>query len=199
MSLTRILRSTLAPLFALAASLAAIPAHASFLSGDALDAMANVIAIIVLILVPVIGIVVFWLVHVLPETIAEKRHHPQQGRRRSRPFACSLARFRWPALAACVALGSFNEAHRLSHGLRHGQGRQLARGDGREGQVRNAASRRPRAPARRAGEHGLPAGSYLPESSSSSRRSSTDWKGAGCAASARLPRRTTPDMGTSSS
>ncbi len=77
MSLSRILRSTLVPLFAIAASFAAIPAHASFLSGDALDTMANVIAIVVLILVPVIAIVVFWLVHVLPETIAEKRHHPQ--------------------------------------------------------------------------------------------------------------------------
>jgi CBS domain containing-hemolysin-like protein len=77
MSLSRILRSTLAPLCALAATLAAVPAHASFLSGDALDTMANVIAIIVLIVVPVVAVVVFWLVHVLPETIAEKRHHPQ--------------------------------------------------------------------------------------------------------------------------
>ncbi|MGE5170749.1 MAG: DUF3302 domain-containing protein, partial [Rudaea sp.] len=57
---------------------AAGAAHASFLSGEALDTAANVMAWVVLIIVPVIGIVVFWLVHVLPERIAEKRHHPQQ-------------------------------------------------------------------------------------------------------------------------
>ena len=32
---------------------------------------------VVLIIAPVIGIVVFWLVHILPEKIAEKRQHPQ--------------------------------------------------------------------------------------------------------------------------
>jgi CBS domain containing-hemolysin-like protein len=52
-------------------------AHASFLSGDALDAVADVMAWVVIVIVPVIGIVVFWLVHVLPEKIAHKRHHPQ--------------------------------------------------------------------------------------------------------------------------
>ena len=34
--------------------------------------------IFVLIIVPVGGIVLFWLVHILPEKIAEKQHHPQQ-------------------------------------------------------------------------------------------------------------------------
>jgi len=46
--------------------------------GSLLDSVANVLAIIVLILVPVAGIAVFWIVHVLPEKIAEKRHHPQK-------------------------------------------------------------------------------------------------------------------------
>ena len=55
----------------------AAPAHASFLSGEALDTMADILAIVVLFLVPIVGIVVFWIVHVLPEKIAEKRHHPQ--------------------------------------------------------------------------------------------------------------------------
>jgi CBS domain containing-hemolysin-like protein len=59
------------------AMLAAAPARASFLSGETLDAAADVLAIIVLILVPIVGIVVFWLVHVLPERFAEQRHHPQ--------------------------------------------------------------------------------------------------------------------------
>jgi hypothetical protein len=52
-------------------------AHASLFSGDTLDAVANGVAWAVLILVPIIGITVFWLVHVLPEKIAHKRHHPQ--------------------------------------------------------------------------------------------------------------------------
>ena len=52
-------------------------AHASFLSGEALDKAADVLALIVLCLVPIVAIVVFWLVHILPEKIAEKRHHPQ--------------------------------------------------------------------------------------------------------------------------
>jgi CBS domain containing-hemolysin-like protein len=43
-----------------------------------LVSIANVMAIIVLVLVPVAGIAVFWMVHVLPEKIAERRHHPQK-------------------------------------------------------------------------------------------------------------------------
>ena len=57
--------------------LVAAPARASFLSGETLDKAADWLAIIVLILVPVVAIVVFWMVHVLPERFAEKRHHPQ--------------------------------------------------------------------------------------------------------------------------
>jgi CBS domain containing-hemolysin-like protein len=64
---------------ALAALLASSAARASFLSGDALDTAADWIAIVVLIVVPVVVIVVFWLIHILPEKIAEKRHHPQKA------------------------------------------------------------------------------------------------------------------------
>lgn len=53
-------------------------AHASFLAGEALDKAADVLAIVILIFVPLAGIALFWMVHVLPEKIAEKRHHPQQ-------------------------------------------------------------------------------------------------------------------------
>src|SRR5262245_38101769 len=60
-----------------AIALAAAPAHASFLSGEALDTMADVLALVVLFIVPCVAIVLFWIVHVLPEKIAEKRHHPQ--------------------------------------------------------------------------------------------------------------------------
>jgi CBS domain containing-hemolysin-like protein len=52
-------------------------ADASFLSPEAEDTLAGIIAIVVLFVVPVVLIVVFWLVHILPEQIAHKRHHPQ--------------------------------------------------------------------------------------------------------------------------
>jgi len=67
------LRRTLAALALFAAS----SAHASLFSGDTLDAVANGIAWVVILIVPVIGIAVFWIVHVMPEKIAHKRHHPQ--------------------------------------------------------------------------------------------------------------------------
>jgi len=58
-------------------ALAAPPARASFLSGETLDTAADIMALVVLFVVPVVVIVLFWIVHVLPEKIAEKRHHPQ--------------------------------------------------------------------------------------------------------------------------
>jgi CBS domain containing-hemolysin-like protein len=60
-----------------AALLAAAPAYASFLQGDALAKAANVMAWVVIVIVPIIAIVVFWTVHVLPEKIAHRRGHPQ--------------------------------------------------------------------------------------------------------------------------
>jgi hypothetical protein len=57
--------------------LAALPARASFLSGETLDTAANVLSWVVIVVVPVVGIVVFWLVHILPEKIAEQKRHPQ--------------------------------------------------------------------------------------------------------------------------
>jgi CBS domain containing-hemolysin-like protein len=61
----------------LAALLAAPSAHASFLSGETLAKAASVIALVVIIVVPIVLIVLFWMVHVLPEKIAHQRHHPQ--------------------------------------------------------------------------------------------------------------------------
>jgi CBS domain containing-hemolysin-like protein len=58
-------------------ALAAPSARASFLSGEALDTFADILALVVLFVVPVVVIVLFWIVHVLPEKIAEKRNHPQ--------------------------------------------------------------------------------------------------------------------------
>ena len=52
-------------------------AHASIFHGDTLDSIANGISWVVLVIAPIIGIAVFWLVHILPEKIAEKKKHPQ--------------------------------------------------------------------------------------------------------------------------
>jgi CBS domain containing-hemolysin-like protein len=57
--------------------LSPLVAHASLFSGDTLDAVANALAWVVLVIAPAVGISVFWLVHILPEKVAEKRHHPQ--------------------------------------------------------------------------------------------------------------------------
>jgi hypothetical protein len=57
----------------------AIPsrAHASLFHGETLDSIANVISWVVIVIAPIIGITVFWLVHILPEKIAHKKKHPQ--------------------------------------------------------------------------------------------------------------------------
>lgn len=60
-----------------AALLAPSPAQASFLHGEQLDTIANALSWVVLVLIPVVGVVAFWLVHILPEKIAEKKKHPQ--------------------------------------------------------------------------------------------------------------------------
>lgn len=60
------------------AALGAAPAGAAFLSGDALDTAADWLALFVIFVVPCVVIVLFWIVHVLPEKIAHKRHHPQR-------------------------------------------------------------------------------------------------------------------------
>jgi Protein of unknown function (DUF3302) len=52
-------------------------AQASMFKGETLDMVADYLAWAVLVLVPVVGIAVFWLVHILPEKIAEQKRHPQ--------------------------------------------------------------------------------------------------------------------------
>jgi hypothetical protein len=52
-------------------------AHASLFHGETLDSIANGISWVVLVIAPIIGIGIFWLVHILPEKIAHKKMHPQ--------------------------------------------------------------------------------------------------------------------------
>ena len=46
-------------------------------SGEFVDTMADYIAVFVLVFVPGLLIYLFWMVHILPEKIAERRGHPQ--------------------------------------------------------------------------------------------------------------------------
>ena len=52
-------------------------AQASFLPPEMMDKAAMGLAWFIVFAVPIGGIVLFWMVHVLPEKIAHKRHHPQ--------------------------------------------------------------------------------------------------------------------------
>ena len=52
-------------------------AHASMFHGETLDSIASGISWVAIVIAPIIGIVIFWLVHILPEKIAHKRKHPQ--------------------------------------------------------------------------------------------------------------------------
>jgi hypothetical protein len=53
-------------------------AHASFLPPEMMDQAAFYIAWFVICVMPIGVIVLFWMVHVMPEKIAHKRHHPQR-------------------------------------------------------------------------------------------------------------------------
>jgi hypothetical protein len=53
-------------------------ARASFLPPEMMDKAAMYLAWFVIIFMPIGAIVLFWLVHILPEKIAHKRHHPQR-------------------------------------------------------------------------------------------------------------------------
>ena len=76
-NMRRISCGRLAPLIAFAVLALPSRAHASLFQGETLDSIANGISWVVLVIGPIIGIAVFWMVHILPEKIAEKKRHPQ--------------------------------------------------------------------------------------------------------------------------
>lgn len=53
------------------------PAQASLFEGEALDTVADIVSWVALIIAPITLISLFWMVHILPEKIAEKKNHPQ--------------------------------------------------------------------------------------------------------------------------
>jgi hypothetical protein len=73
------LRKAIPSILAKAAVLVPAAAQASFLPPEAMDTAATILAWVVIFVAPVIAIGLFLVVHVLPEKIAEKNHHPQQS------------------------------------------------------------------------------------------------------------------------
>ncbi|MBT9492078.1 MAG: DUF3302 domain-containing protein [Paucibacter sp.] len=55
----------------------ALPAQASGLTGPLLDTVANAMSWFVICVIPIAALAAFWMVHVMPEKIAHKNHHPQ--------------------------------------------------------------------------------------------------------------------------
>jgi CBS domain containing-hemolysin-like protein len=47
------------------------------LSGPIVDTIADYLTIVILFVVPALLIYVFWIIHIMPEKIAERRGHPQ--------------------------------------------------------------------------------------------------------------------------
>lgn len=52
--------------------------YASHFQGETLDAVAKWLALFIIFAMPIGGIYLFWMIHILPEKVAEKRHHPQK-------------------------------------------------------------------------------------------------------------------------
>jgi len=53
-------------------------ARASFLPPEMMASAATGLAWFIICVVPIVAVVLFWLVHVMPEKIAHNRHHPQR-------------------------------------------------------------------------------------------------------------------------
>ena len=72
------MKKTFSTLILLAWAITPHLARASFLPPDLIDDFANILSWLVLIVMPVGLIAAFWYVHILPDTIAKRREHPQR-------------------------------------------------------------------------------------------------------------------------
>ena len=90
-------------------------AHASFFHGETLDKVADIMSWVVLIVVPIVVIVLFWLVHILPEKIAEKKRHPQA---KAIEVLCILSLFFGGLLWPLAWLWAYSKPvlHKLAYG-----------------------------------------------------------------------------------
>ena len=128
-------------IFAVAATSATGTASASIFEGETLDMVANIVSWVVLIFVPIVVIVVFWLIHVLPEKIAHKRHHPQRDAIQT---LCLLSLFFGGLLWPIAWLWAYTKPVGIQGRLRHREARGVLRRDGRKSSVRaNCCARKP--------------------------------------------------------
>jgi len=90
-------------------------AHASLFSGETLDAVANGVAWVVLVIAPIVVIGVFLIIHILPEKIAEKKQHPQLDAIKT---LCLLSLFFGGMLWPLAWLWAYTKpvAHKLAYG-----------------------------------------------------------------------------------
>jgi CBS domain containing-hemolysin-like protein len=98
-----------------ALTLAPARAHASLLQGEALDTMANIISWVAIIVAPIVLIGVFWMVHIIPEKVAEKKKHPQA---KAIQVLCLLSLFFGGLLWPLAWLWAYSKPvlHRLAYG-----------------------------------------------------------------------------------
>ena len=113
-------RMALGLLAGLAITLASTPSHASMFQGETLDAVANGMSWVVLVIVPIVGIAVFWLVHILPEKIAEKKQHPQA---KAIQVLCLLSLVFGGLLWPLAWLWAYSKPVHVQDGIRHGRRR----------------------------------------------------------------------------
>jgi hypothetical protein len=66
-----------APAFRALAAMSFLYSGQALASGKFEDQIADVVVWVVVILVPIVGITVFWILHIWPEKVAEQKHHPQ--------------------------------------------------------------------------------------------------------------------------
>jgi len=104
-------------------------ARASFLSPELEDKLATFLALFIIFVVPVVLIALFWMVHVLPEKIAHKRHHPQFEAIRT---LCLLSLVFGVLLWPIAWIGAYTKPvmHKLAYGTDKASHEEEAAGDG---------------------------------------------------------------------
>ena len=115
-------------LLAVAGLVVPMSAHASFLHGETLDSVAMGLAWFIIVVMPIVGIVVFWKLHVLPEKIAEQRHHPQKD---AIHVLCLLSLAFGGLLWPFAWLWAYTRPTTQLHGLRYREARGLLPQHGR--------------------------------------------------------------------
>jgi hypothetical protein len=63
--------------FRVLVAMSALYSGQALASGHLEDKIADVVVWLVVIMVPIVGISVFWFLHIWPERVAEEKHHPQ--------------------------------------------------------------------------------------------------------------------------